>query len=288
MKRRDFLNWSAATAAAAVAIPAARADVPPAPAGSSAADPAGEGPATEETADGNSGAESSAAQAVLEWRTYQVQDAAKRDFVSAYLQRAALPAWQRLGVGPVGVFLEVGQEPDPALHVLLSYPDAEAFVAARQAMERDEKYRADAADYLAASKDDPAFVRIASELLLAFAGAPQVIPPQQRPRLYELRTYESHSESKARRKIDMFNDGEIEIFGKCGFEPVFFGETLIGPRLPNLKYMLASPDLDANQASWKRFVEHPDWLQIRDLPKYADTVSQIDKRFLTPTEYSQL
>lgn len=242
----------------------------------------------EDAADAADRDEQPRSQALFEWRTYVLRDAAKRDFVSAYLQNAALPAWQRLGAGPIGVFSEVGEEPAPHLHVLLSYADAAVFTAVRTGVRDDAKYRAAAADYLAAGKDDPAFVRIASELLLAFAAAPQATPPQKQPRLYELRTYESHSESKARRKIEMFNDGEIGIFAKCGFEPVFFGETLVGPRLPNLKYMLASTDLEANQASWKRFTEHPEWLQIRDLPKYADTVSHIDKKFLAPTAYSQL
>ena len=33
--------------------------------------------------------------------------------------------------------------------------------------------------------------------------------------------------------------GEAEIFGKAGVEQVFYSETLIGPRLPSLTYMLA-------------------------------------------------
>ena len=47
-------------------------------------------------------------------------------------------------------------------------------------------------------------------------------------------TYYSKS---AKKKIEMFNEvGEIAIFKKTGLQPVFFGETIIGPKLPNHFY----------------------------------------------------
>ena len=57
-------------------------------------------------------------------------------------------------------------------------------------------------------------------------------------RILELRIYESHSTKAGQKKIEMFNEGgEIAIFRKTGLRPVFFGETLIGPLMPNLTYM---------------------------------------------------
>jgi hypothetical protein len=103
-----------------------------------------------------------------------------------------------------------------------------------------------------------------------------------------MRTYESFSEDRARAKVEMFNDGEIGIFPECGFENVFFGESLVGPGLPNLKYMLAAPDMPTNEKGWKTFLEHPDFVRMKDDPKYADTVSKITKLFLEPTDYSQV
>ena len=96
---------------------------------------------------------------------------------------------------------------------------------------------------------------IESTLLVAFVGQPRLVIPKQALRLLEMRTYQSHSEAKARRKIEMFNDGEIPIFREVGFETVFFGESLIGTGLPNLKYLLAAPDIESNQACWRAFVE---------------------------------
>jgi hypothetical protein len=86
----------------------------------------------------------------------------------------------------------------------------------------------------------------------------------------------------------MFNNGEMPIFHKCGFENVFFGETLIGSGLPNLKYMLAAPDMAANEAGWKKFLADPAFTALKNDPQYADTVSKITKLFLAPTAYSQI
>ena len=192
-----------------------------------------------------------------------------------------------MGLGPVGVFTETGEGGTYAIHVLLVYPSIEKFAAERETLESDAEYLKAAADYLAAKKDDPAFKRIESSFMVAFAGMPKLALPK-RASLLELRTYESHNEERARAKIDMFNSGEIPIFRDCGFETVFFGEGLVGAGLPHLKYMLAAPDMAANEAGWQMFIAHLDWLAMRDLPEYKDTVSNIQKLYLEPTAYSQV
>jgi hypothetical protein len=228
----------------------------------------------------------------LEWRTYRLPGTEKHALIDDYLQQAAIPAWGRMGLSPVGVFKEIagsgGLAPTASLQLLLIYPTLDAFGEGREALERDPEYRAAAADYLAAAKDDAAYQRIDSWLMISFEGMPAPAAPAAKPRVFELRTYESHSEERARAKIDMFNSGEIPIFRACGFETVFFGEGLVGAGLPHLKYMLAAPDMAANEAGWQKFVAHPDWLAMRDLPEYKDTVSNIQKLYLEPTPYSQI
>jgi hypothetical protein len=193
-----------------------------------------------------------------------------------------------MGLGPVGVFTEVGESPALDVHVLLTFADAALAVTERVQLEADREYQQAAEEYLAAAKYDPAFAEIDSHLMVAFAGQPQLAKPADRAGVLELRTYHSHSEAKARRKIEMFNDGEMPIFREAGFDTVFFGESLIGAGLPHLKYLLASKDMAANNASWGEFVNHPDWKAMKDLPKYADTVSQITKLYLTPAEFSEV
>lgn len=223
-----------------------------------------------------------------EQRTYLLKDKSNRQLVSDYLEHAALPTLRRLGIGPIGVFTELGDAPAPEIHLLITYRSLDQFAGSRLAMEADPEYQAAAKEYLSAELNDPAFLRIASSLMVAFDAMPRLTLPEKEPRIFEWRIYESHSEAKARRKIEMFNSGEIPIFVEAGFRPVMFGETLIGPRMPNLKYLLASPSKETNEASWAAFMNHPDWLAMKELPKYRQTVSKVSNTFLIPTEYSEI
>jgi hypothetical protein len=225
---------------------------------------------------------------LYEWRTYRLKDKAQQPALHEYLKAAALPAWKKLGLGPVGAFTEIGPDAGPSVHVLLVYPNPAAFAAAREALEADAAFTAATNAYRTAKRESPAYEGIDSSLMLAFTSTPKITPPAQKPRVLELRTYKNHNDDRARAKVAMFNDGECDIFPKCGFENVFFGETLVGDDQPNLKYMLAAPDMAANEKGWKAFLESPDFIRMRDDAKYADTQPTITKLFLEPTDYSQI
>jgi hypothetical protein len=47
----------------------------------------------------------------------------------------------------------------------------------------------------------------------------------------------------------MFNKGEFEIFKNAGCRAVFYADTLSGPRMPNLTYMLTFADIDELNAA---------------------------------------
>jgi len=144
-------------------------------------------------------------------------------------------------------------------------------------------------DFIDTPMSEPAYVRVESSLMLAFKGLPELVVPEKKPRIFELRTYESHSIKMAKKKVEMFNEGgEIKIFFKTGFRPVFYGETIIGPKMPNLTYMLAFDDLADRDAKWKVFGADPDWKELRGKPEYKDTVSNITDIILRPTSYSQI
>ena len=44
--------------------------------------------------------------------------------------------------------------------------------------------------------------------------------------------------------------------------PVFFGETIVGQRMPNLTYMVGYEDLAAREKIWSTFVSHPEWKKM--------------------------
>ena len=61
------------------------------------------------------------------------------------------------------------------------------------------------------------YARIESSLLSPFSGMPKLVKPDaSKPRLLNLRIYESHNERAGKKKIEMFNKGEIEIFAASG------------------------------------------------------------------------
>ena len=148
--------------------------------------------------------------------------------------------------------------------------------------------------FLGAPAKEPSYLRIESSLLIAFEGYPKLtVPPvtgQKGARVFQLRTYESPGMAAHRRKIEMFHSGEFAIFEKAGFWSVFYGDTLIGPRLPNLTYMVSFPDLSELDAKWKAFFAHPDWKKLSSSPRfnYEAIVSNITNLILRPTSYSQI
>lgn len=141
-----------------------------------------------------------------------------------------------------------------------------------------------------APKDSPAYERFESSLLLAFDGCPQVeVPTLAESRVLQLRIYESHNDERALMKIAMFNTGgEIEIFRRVGMDPVFFGQALVGSKLPNLTYMLSFKDEQAMQEGWGKFGKDPGWLTLRNDETYKDTVSNITNLVLRPARGSQI
>lgn len=51
-------------------------------------------------------------------------------------------------------------------------------------------------------------------------------------------------------------------------------------------YMTTFSDQESRETHWKDFREAPEWLELKDMPKYQNNVSHIDIIFLYPTEYS--
>ena len=163
---------------------------------------------------------------------------------------------------------------------------------ARPALEKDRPYLESANGYYAQPKDDPLYSRVESWLMLAFVGMPVMELPEQTSkrssRIFEVRVYESHNEEMGRRKIDMFNSGEIDIMREVKLAPLLYGETLIGDNVPNLTYILSAESMEAHKEHWKAFGAHPEWQRMRAMEKYKGTISGIENYFLVPTDFSQI
>jgi hypothetical protein len=228
-----------------------------------------------------------------ELRIYEMPTGNRKNVLNDYLSKAAVPAWNRLGIKPVGVFNVLSGNNALMLYVLIPYPNLEAFVGAPARLAADAEYQKAAADYMGASIDNPAYIRYESSLLWAFKHVPRVRIPAEtagnKPRIFELRIYESHNETATLKKIEMFNEGgEIAVFDCLGLRPVFFGQTLIGRRQPNLVYMTVHQDMAAREKVWEDFRNSADWKKLSAEPAFANTVSATTVIFLRPTAYSQI
>lgn len=233
-----------------------------------------------------------AAREYYELRAYRLKSGAQNSALDAYLQQALIPALNRLGSKPVGVFVEKEPKEPATVFVLVPYASLEAYAAAPAKLDADAEYQKTGAAFLQAPKSSPGFDRVDSWLMRAFTGLPRIelaaYSREGKARMFEMRTYESHCEAKARKKVEMFNNGEINTMREVGLAPVFYGQALVGPNLPHLTYMTSAENETEHKKHWDAFGKHPKWNQMKNDPQYADTVSKITKWFLVPTAYSQI
>ncbi len=236
---------------------------------------------------------------LLELRHYTFASPAKLEAFDAFLRKSAVPALNRAGIRPVGVFrlrkddnprLADAESRSLGLHILVPHKSFQSLASVVGRLGADEAFIESSAAIRLAPKSDPAYLRYESTLMLAFDGAPRVeVPTRSDTRLFQLRIYESHSTERAKKKIEMFNQGgEIGIFRRCGMPPVFFGESLVGPLLPNLTYMLGFKDEAAMESGWGAFRKDPDWRTISRDEAYKHTVSNITNLVLRPASSSQI
>jgi NIPSNAP len=216
-------------------------------------------------------------------RRYTLQTGPQVAITEKYISEALIPAVAKRG-GPVGAFrLDIGPE-TPTFYVLIPVrvPQAVGTLELELAQDAEPFWSAPAAS--------PAFLRMDNSLLVAFEGWPRVTPPAKGKRIFQLRTYESPSFRDHILKVQMFHSGEFEIFKNAGFQPVFFGDTLIGQRMPSLTYMLSFTDSADLDAKWNVFRNDPAWKKLSADPRFAfeSIVNNITNLVLSPLAASQI
>lgn len=226
-------------------------------------------------------------------KVYTFANSQQETRTDAYLKDALIPALHRIGVEKVGAFKLVPSDKDSLrkTYLLIPFSSLDQFASLEAKLAADATFQKQGSAYINAAHDDSPYVRIESVLLQAFSDMPEMRSPSfdtpREKRIYELRSYESATEKLYVNKVDMFNaGGEIKLFDKLGFNAVFYGEVLSGPRMPNLMYMTTFADKASRDEHWKVFSTAPEWKEMSSLPKYQKNVSKADIIFLYPTEYS--
>ncbi|HWB85388.1 MAG TPA: NIPSNAP family protein [Bryobacteraceae bacterium] len=243
-------------------------------------------------------AQSSAGKGAAEYydlRRYQLVSGPGTKLTDQYFSGALIPALNRLGIGPVGVFSIYFGPNTPAYYLLLPSTKLETLVTADVELAKDAGFLKAAKPFWDAPGGAAPYVTIESTLLRAFTGYPKLTVPataaKKEKRIYQLRTYVSPTNMDHVRKVEMFHHGEFGIFAKAGASGVFYADALIGPRLPSLTYMLSFPNLAALEAVWDKFRNDPDWKKLSNDPRFKldpPTVSNISSLVLQPLAYSQV
>ena len=228
---------------------------------------------------------------VKTWRLHNSrEDQSTR--VADFIQNGLWPSLSRIGRKLVGAFANVIGENGPYYVTLTQYPSLMSFQECLEKLRDDQTYQ-DAVQKLSAGPGLP-FVRVESSLLRSFDVMPQPAVPEPGEggahRIFELRTYESQSPTALTRKVGMFNSGEAQAFKRVGMRPVFFAETIVGPRQPNLMYMLSYDDLAARDKLWREFGSDPEWTKLRSRPELSDAeiVANISNVILRPLAFSPI
>lgn len=230
----------------------------------------------------------------FEIKIYHLKNAEQSRRVDEYLKNAYIPALHRSGIKKVGVFKPVVDSVNEMLlYVLTPFTSMEQFENLYTVLEKDQQHLTAGKDYINAVYTDPPYTRIESILLKAFEGMPSFNTPKfSTPvgdRVYELRSYEGHTEKIYRNKVDMFNKGnEIALFNRLGFNAVFYGEVLVGARMPNLMYMTSFENRASREEHWKTFRDDAEWKKLSSMPEYKNNVSKNTILLLKPTDYSEM
>jgi hypothetical protein len=236
-----------------------------------------------------------AAPAVYELRTYHLVHGSMKERLDAYLRDAFIPAARRGRCGPVGAFTVIIGPGSPSVRVLVSHPSIADFLSLPDRLAVDPSYAEAAQPFSDATPEGPPYASLDVKLMQAFPHFPRVEVPEatrsDKARIFELRTYFSHSNKAGSTKIGMFDTGgEFEIFRRTGLTPVFFARDLTGSRLPSLTYLLTFPDLATRDRSWGTFGADPAWRRLIATPGLRDPeiTTGIDNQILRPTPYSQI
>jgi hypothetical protein len=108
-------------------------------------------------------------------------------------------------------------------------------------------------------------------------------------RLFEMRTYVAN-DGKMDDLHKRFREHTNKLFVKHGMDLVGYWTPVDGPDAANtLVYILAYPNKEAREKSWKAFMADPAWQAAYKASHANGTlVKKVESKFLSPTDYSPI
>jgi hypothetical protein len=232
----------------------------------------------------------SAQKSLFEMRTFRIRNGPdnQRQRTVAYLKNY-VSLVKAAGSGPIAVLASSIGEDTPYLLAITSFNGYADMDACQTKLRANPDYIKALNEWHAGGRP---YERQEVKLLAAFPGFPVMTPPptegRKASRIFELRTYELETSAAVERKIKMFEAGETAIFVRAGMLPVFFGETVFGPNMPSVVYMLGFDDLAAREDTGRASGADPEWKKLgAQFPDVA-TVPKLSISFLSPLPFSDV
>jgi hypothetical protein len=198
-----------------------------------------------------------------EFRHYKLTQGDRPQRMNQFASQRLIPLLEKHKFGPAGFFNVVFGEHTPSLIGLLSYGSLAEREELWSKLGRDPDWQKAVTD-LEAAPEAP-FARADSYLVRAASYAPELLasPKEQQPRYFELRVYRSPTERQLRALNERFGGPEVRIFHRVGIHPILYGETVIGPGMPNLVYLTPFETLAERDKAWQAFGADPEWQKVR-------------------------
>jgi NIPSNAP len=133
------------------------------------------------------------------------------------------------------------------------------------------------------------FLSLAAVLMTTLTADADEPKPAADTRVFELRTYYANPGKMAALHA-RFRDHTCKLFEKHGMTLIGFWSPLDKAESDEVMiYMLAFPSKEAADKSWNSFQDDPDWKKAKsESEKDGGLVKKVDRKFLTPTDYSKL
>ncbi|HEX8984588.1 MAG TPA: NIPSNAP family protein, partial [Bryobacteraceae bacterium] len=175
--------------------------------------------------------------------------------------------------------------------VLAGYSGFDEMESVMSAITRDPGYRAAFEEM--ENGAEPPYDSAEQVLLRALDFSPEIVPLEEKPktpRYFELRVYHSPTQRQLGYVHERFAGPEIRIFHRVGVHPIFYTDTLIGPQMPNLTYMIPFDSLAAREKAWDAFGADPEWAKVRQesIARGGQVVSHNSITLWRPAAYSPI
>jgi len=148
--------------------------------------------------------------------------------------------------------------------ILSGFASAQQELTAAKEIEADPGYQKAHAEF--ESGPEPPFDSMQRVMLQATDFSPEIVMPAEKPktqRYFELRIYHSPTFRQLAMLHERFSGPEIRIFHRSGVHPILYGDTIMGPDMPNLTYMIPFASLADREKAWDAFGADPEWIKVR-------------------------